>query len=143
MQSDKPYKLLVVEDNPTDVAMLRRALREHDIKHEMTVIDDGETAIEYLAGCAEGNSPDLIVIDLNLPREDGLGVLLKYRFRPALSKVPIVVFTSSDTANDRNRAEMLGADAYICKPSQLEESIDIGAVLRRLLTRDPGSGSAA
>ena len=141
--NERPRRLLVVEDNPTDVLILHRVLKAHGVEYEMTVMEDGEQAIEYLGSCEQGHTPDLIVIDVNLPKEDGLGVLLKYRFRPALSKIPIVILTSSDAANDRSRAEMLGADVFLRKPIELEDFLSIGGKIRQLLERPPGTRSAA
>ena len=141
--NERLRKLLVVEDNPSDVMILRRALDEHGVRYEMAVMQDGEQAIEYLGSCEEGHIPDLIVIDVNLPKEDGLGVLLKYRFRPSLSKIPIVILTSSDALSDRSRAEMLGADVFLRKPIQLEEFLKIGGKIRQLLELPPGTGPEA
>jgi CheY-like chemotaxis protein len=135
MRSDEmPYRLLVIEDNGTDVLMLRHALAQHGIQHEMLVIEDGEEAIEYLASCNVTNKPDLIVIDLNLPKQDGLDVLRKYRFSALLVGTPMIVLTSSSDPGDRNRAEMLGIDAYIRKPIQLDDFLAIGETIRKLLT---------
>jgi len=72
MQRNKlPRRLLVVEDNPTDALLLRRALTEHGVDYEMVVVGDGEEAIEYLEKC-KGAKPELIIVDLNLPKEDGI-----------------------------------------------------------------------
>jgi CheY-like chemotaxis protein len=144
MQTDrKAYRLLVVEDNPTDVVMLRRALDEHSIPHEMVIIEDGQEAMEYLGRCKDDTKPDLIVIDLNLPKEDGLDVLRKYRFSTVLVDTRMIVLTSSDFPGDRNRAELLGVDAYIRKPIQVDDFIAIGKTIRELLESSTGFSPGA
>jgi len=137
------YRLLVIEDNGTDVLMLRHALAEHSIPHEMLVIEDGEEAIEYLGNCNARNTPDLIVIDLNLPKQDGLDVLREYRFSALLVGTPMIVLTSSSDPGDRNRAEMLGIAAYIRKPIQLDDFFAIGETIRKLLASKTRSASDA
>ena len=126
-------RLAIVEDNPVDVRMIQRALREHGIQHELTVISDGERAIEYVDGCHDESSPDLVVIDLNLPRQHGLDVLRRFRFAPALADSRIVVLTSSASDGDRRRAELIGVDRYIRKPMHVDEFIAIGGTLGDLL----------
>ena len=129
----RPHRVLIVEDNPTDVVMLKRSLVEHAISHELTVIDDGEEAIEYLAKCNEVTKPDLIIIDLNLPQKDGLDVLRKYRFSPLLVNTKMLVLTSSEAPGDRNRAELIGVDAYLQKPREMAAYLAIGSTIKELL----------
>lgn len=132
MQHEVPH-LVIIEDNPVDVRMVQRALRAHGIQHELIVIADGERAIEYVENCPEEASPDLVLIDLNLPRQHGLDVLRRFRFAPAFVDSRIVVLTSSASDGDRRRAELIGVDRYIRKPMQIEEFIAIGGTLGDLL----------
>jgi two-component system, chemotaxis family, response regulator Rcp1 len=99
----------------------------------MVVLRDGEEALNYLEDMAEQSKPDLIILDLNLPKRDGFGVLNEYRASPALSFVPIVILTSSDSPADRLRAKSIGVYAFLQKPMTLEEFIALGPRFRAIL----------
>ena len=126
-------RLLIVEDNPTDVMFLRRALREQDVNVETVVLDDGDKAIEYLQNCDDWQIPHLVVIDINLPKRDGIEVLRNCRFRPCLLDTKTVIFTSSDEPCDHSRTDMLGADAYVRKPTRLDDFGAVVSTIRKLL----------
>src|SRR5579862_3467516 len=98
-------RLLVVEDNSADVQFLRRALHEDGLSAQIDVARDGEQALEYLDRCSEDQCPDLVIIDVNLPRRDGMEVLRKCRFSPVLAETKTLVLTSSDDPNDHLRAD--------------------------------------
>jgi PAS domain S-box-containing protein len=132
----RPYRVLVVEDNPTDVRLVAEALSEHKVWHEMVVLQDGEQALQYLRNLAENAKPDLIILDLNLPKRDGFGVLNEYRASPTLSFVPIVILTSSDSPADRLRAKSIGVHAFLQKPMTLEEFIALGPRFRAILQKE-------
>ncbi len=135
--SDKsPRRLLVVEDNPTDALLLRRALSEHGVDYEMVVVRDGEEAIEYLEKC-KGAKPELIIVDLNLPKEDGIEVLKVYRGSPSFIETQMVILTSSDSPSERQRAEIIGVDAYLRKPIELDAFLALGGTLKKLLELPP------
>jgi CheY-like chemotaxis protein len=138
MPSDKsPRRLLVVEDNPTDALLLRRALSEHGVDCEMVVVGDGEEAIEYLEKCKGEAKPELIIVDLNLPKEDGIEVLKVYRSSPSFVDTQMVILTSSDSTSERQRAEMIGVNAYLRKPIELDAFLALGGTLRKLLEMHP------
>src|SRR5688572_6038579 len=118
---ESPRRLLVVEDNPTDEMILRRAIREHGLSVEIIVAQDGDEAVKYLESCHDDQIPHLVVIDINLPKRDGIEVLRKCRFRPCLVQTKTLVFTSSDEPGDHRRSELLGVDAYMRKPFRLED----------------------
>src|SRR5689334_5613823 len=104
--------ILLVEDNAADVYLVRQALQEHGIDHELTVTADGEEAlrlIERAEKSSEVPCPNLILLDLNLPRQDGLAVLKRVRESPNCTAARVVVLTSSDAKHDRQRAADLGA----------------------------------
>ncbi len=126
-------RLLIVEDNAADVHFLQRALREDGLSAHIDVARDGERALEFLAKCSEDQRPDLVIIDVNLPRSDGIEVLRKCRFSPVLAETKTLVLTSSDDPNDHLRADTLGADAYIRKPRQLDDFVTIVRTIRSLL----------
>src|ERR1051326_2928075 len=121
MANEVCRRVLIVEDNPTDEIVLRRAIREEGLNVEILVIKDGENALDYLENCAVEEAPHLVIIDINLPKRDGLEVLRKCRFRPALMQTKTLVFTSSDEPSDHSRSELLGADAYLRKPNHLDQ----------------------
>ncbi len=133
---DRPYRVLVVEDSPTDVRLIEEALSENEVWHEMVVLQDGEEAFQYVKHVAENSRPDLIILDLNLPKRDGFGVLTECRASPTLSWVPVVILTSSDSPADRLRAKSIGVNAFLQKPMTLEEFIALGPKFRAILQKD-------
>ncbi len=132
MQDDRPRRILVIEDNATDVALIKEALTEHGVSFEMSVLSDGEKALNHLRGMGD-TKPDLIIIDLNLPKRDGVEVLLKFRMNVGLSGVPMVVLTSSGSPNDQLRTKTLGVSAFIQKPMTLPEFIALGERFKAIL----------
>ena len=133
MMSNDCRRLLIVEDNPTDVMVLRRAIREHGLSVEIAVVEDGDQAINYLQECRGDKIPHLVVIDINLPKRDGIEVLRKCRFSPWLVQTKTLVFTSSDEQSDHHRSELLGVDAYMRKPIRLDDFTAVVGTIRRLL----------
>ncbi len=119
--------IVLVEDNPADVFLVRKALQEKGIKFELTCFDDGQKALNSLAqqGC---KAPDLILLDLNLPQTDGVEVLRQIRNMPKLADVPVAILTSSESPADMHRTALLGAARFIRKPSGLDDFL--GAVGR-------------
>lgn len=128
-------RILVAEDNPADVYLLREAFNVAGEDIEIVVVSDGEQALEYVQRQGRfGNAavPDLVVLDLNLPKSDGGDVLRCIRETPAYSDVPVVVLTSSDSPRDRKTAESLGANCFITKPSDLDAFLALGRTLMRV-----------
>jgi CheY-like chemotaxis protein len=125
-------EILVAEDNPADVFLIREALKEFEVACTVRTASDGR---EVLTMLAEGESwqPDLIILDLNLPRHDGIEILQKLRSARATTGIPVVVLTSSDSPRDREAAEELGATRFFRKPSSLEQFLRLGAVFKELL----------
>lgn len=127
-------RILLAEDNPADVYLLREAFSTSTNEElDLTVVADGEQALNFVQRnekFSELLRPDLIVLDLNLPKNDGTDVLRSIRERDDLSGVPVVILTSSDSPRDRQLAEKLGATSYITKPSDLDAFLNLG---RRLL----------
>jgi len=127
--------IVVVEDNPADVGLVREALDEHRVVYELTVITDGERAIGLIEDIDANGSrcPDLVLLDLKLPRRDGCEVLQRMRASAQCRNMPVVVLTSSDAKEDRECAERYGATKYLRKPHSLEEFIGLGRVFIELL----------
>ena len=116
---DRPYEILLVEDSVTDVRMLRKALEADARKKNVTSLADGELAMDFLHSRAEGVMPDLMLLDLNLPKKDGWEVLAECKSDPAIKSVPIVVFTTSQLEKDVHRCYDLGANSFVAKPFEL------------------------
>jgi CheY-like chemotaxis protein len=122
-------RILLVEDNPNDVELTLTGLAEHNLANEVVVAHDGVEAIDYLyrrgqfADRSQGN-PVVILLDLKLPRVDGLEVLRKIRSDDQLKLVPVVVLTSSHEERDLLECYKLGANAYVVKPVNFREFMD-------------------
>jgi CheY-like chemotaxis protein len=127
--------LLLVEDSPADVYLVREAMQHEGLKVDMEVAEDGERAIEILDQVDAGNfrrAPEVILLDINVPRRTGNQVLERIRRSPRCARVPVVMISSSDSPAERNRAFKLGADAYFRKPSNLAEFMELGKLVREL-----------
>jgi CheY-like chemotaxis protein len=121
-------EILLVEDNPGDVRLTREALKEGKIRNNLNVVGDGVEALRYLrreGPYAESTRPDLILLDLNLPRMDGREVLEAVKADPSLRLIPVVVLTSSAAEQDIVRAYDLHANCYVSKPVDLDQFIHV------------------
>ncbi|MGD9787272.1 MAG: response regulator [Sulfuricellaceae bacterium] len=117
-----PVEILLVEDNPGDVRLTEEALKEGKVQADLSVARDGEEALAWLRR-ADRKLPDLILLDLNLPRKDGREVLQEIKADPHLKSIPVVVLTTSDAEQDITQAYALHANCYITKPVDLEQFI--------------------
>ncbi|SMB78909.1 response regulator [Deinococcus hopiensis] len=123
-------KLLLVEDNPADVFLMETALELSALPVTLEVARDGVEALEQLeAGKAAERFPDLILLDLNMPRLDGFEVLAALREDPALRHLAVVVFTTSSAPDDVKRAYTLQANSYVSKPASLDEFLHLMTLL--------------
>jgi two-component system, chemotaxis family, response regulator Rcp1 len=116
--------ILLVEDNPGDVRLTRELLKGSKIHNNLTVVDNGEDAVAFLHRGADdphANLPDLILLDLNLPRKNGVEVLSSIKSDPELRRIPVVVLTSSKAEEDIAKTYDLHANCYISKPVGLEQ----------------------
>ena len=116
--------ILLVEDNPDDVRLTRRSFKENHIMNELIVATDGAEALDYLLKTADdpdGLLPAVTLLDLNLPKIDGLELLQRIRTHPKLKRLPIVVLTSSKEQIDLVRSYELGANSYIQKPVEFDD----------------------
>lgn len=124
----KPIEILLVEDNPGDVRLTQEFIKESKVGNNLHVVVDGVEALEFLRG--EGKyvdtpRPDLILLDLNLPRKDGREVLAEIKADEALKRIPVVVLTTSKAEQDIFKVYDLHANCYIIKPVDLEQFIEV------------------
>ena len=116
--------ILLVEDSDDDVRLTRRALQKNNIVNPLMVVGDGVAALEHLRGSAKrAEPPALVLLDLKLPKMDGLEVLRQIRADPLLRRQPVVILTSSREEQDIIRSYDLGANSYIRKPVDFEQFI--------------------
>ncbi|MGA3055571.1 MAG: response regulator [Candidatus Korobacteraceae bacterium] len=124
----QPAEILVVEDNPGDVRLMREALRESKIMNQLRAVSDGQEALAFLrkqGRYAHAIRPDLILLDLNLPGKDGREVLSEIKADPDLRRIPVVVVTSSRADEDILRSYNHHANCYITKPLDLEKFVEV------------------
>ncbi len=124
----EPIEILLVEDNPGDARLAREALNDSKIRNELYHVEDGLQAMQFLrrqAAYAGVPLPDLILLDLNLPKKDGREVLAEIKEDPRLRLIPVVVMTTSGAERDLLKSYDLGANAYIVKPMDLERFIEV------------------
>jgi CheY-like chemotaxis protein len=126
-----PVQILLVEDNPQDIEITRRALERGRIRNELTVARDGQQALDILFGHAEGEKtkPGLILLDLNLPKVGGLEALEEIKADPKLKRIPVVVLTVSTREEDVVRSYDLGVNTFITKPVRFEDFIKAVATI--------------
>jgi len=130
------FNILLAEDNLGDVLLVQEALAAHDISHELFVVRDGGEALQFVARMGTAGHapcPDLMLLDLNLPKVDGSAVLAEFRKHPECIQTPVVVISSSDAPKDRERMNALGVAHYFRKPSDLEAYLELGSVVKGLL----------
>jgi CheY-like chemotaxis protein len=121
-----PIDVLLVEDDPGDVVMTREAFKDYKIANTLSVVTNGEDAIAYLrkqGRYADVSTPDLVLLDLNLPRRDGREVLRDVKGDPELRRIPVVVLTTSDAEEDVLASYDLHANAYVRKPVDFDQFV--------------------
>ncbi|QYG93640.1 response regulator [Iamia sp. SCSIO 61187] len=124
----RPIDILLVEDDPGDVLITSEALEHSKVTNTLATVEDGEQALAYLrkeGKYADATRPDLILLDLNLPRRDGREVLAEIKADPELRRIPVVVLTTSSAEEDILRSYDLHANAYVSKPVDFERFVDV------------------
>jgi chemotaxis family two-component system response regulator Rcp1 len=126
----RPIRILLAEDNPADVYLVREALREQGLEFVLDVVEDGEKAFQYLERAETDRSlpcPDLFIVDLNMPKRSGMAFLKRIRESDLCGSTPVVILTSSDSPRDRQETLELGASRYIRKPSDFDAFLQVGS----------------
>jgi len=124
----RPIEILLVEDNPADVRMTLEILKETKVRNTVTVAGDGNEAMDLLRRVgkySQAVQPDLILLDLNLPKKDGKQVLAEIKADPFLRRIPVVILTSSSAEEDIVKSYSLYANCYVTKPVDLEQFVKV------------------
>jgi DNA-binding response OmpR family regulator len=133
-------RILIAEDNEADVFLVKASLEEAGFAFDLHVASDGEEVlrlVERVDGDGDGAwCPEIVILDLNLPRYSGEEILDRFHHSARLRAVPVIVFTSSDSPKDRANVAKLGVTEYFRKPQHFEEFMELGKIVRRLLDRD-------
>lgn len=133
-EAARQWEILLVEDNPADIRLTREALGELQIQHRLTVADDGLAALKYLTAepvGEPGSRPDLILLDLNLPRMSGLEFLAVVKSSERFKSIPVIVLSSSAAPEDVAAAYNLNANSYTQKPLDIDQFIRVMQSIRR------------
>jgi chemotaxis family two-component system response regulator Rcp1 len=120
--------ILLVDDSPSETHLTRLALLAAGFPHDLVTVDDGEKATEYLQSerrLADGTTPNLILLDLNLPGKHGLDVLRELKSNPGLCHIPVIVFSNSTSQKDIDAVYRLNGNSYLCKPMELDEMFEL------------------
>jgi len=123
----RPAEILLVEDNPGDVEFIAEALREGGVLNHVSVASDGEQATRFLVrapGFEDAPRPDLILLDLNLPKKDGFELLREIKASPELGRIPVLILTSSQADRDILKSYELCANCFISKPVEVDEFLE-------------------
>ena len=131
----KPLHILVAEDNHADVLLFREALQHHHIQHQLHVVSDGQAALQFVAQMGtspELPCPDLMLLDLNLPKVDGPNILQEFRKHAECTRTPVIIVTSSDSEKDRAKVAEFQVTRYFRKPSDFDAFMELGRIVKEL-----------
>ena len=139
--SSAPFRIFLAEDNPADVYLVREAFREHGLRCELQTAGNGEDAIQYVRRIGSGPdspAPDLVMVDLNLPRVDRGDILREFHENPACAGIPLIVLSSAEAEPHLRSAGQL----YFLKPAELDAFLELGAKVKQILEdgRTRGAG---
>ena len=127
--------VLLVEDSPADVFLVRHAIDHEGLDFTLELAEDGDAALAFIERVDRGEcikAPDVLLLDINVPRRTGNEVLERVRRSPRCGRIPVVMISSSDSPVERKRAFELGATEYFRKPSTLAEFLELGKLIRRV-----------
>lgn len=135
MTRKRSIVILMVEDDEDDMLLMKRALQESDVEYDLRIVNDGLAVMDYLhrrgdfADPATTPRPNLILLDLSMPRKDGRETLAEIKSHPTLHLIPVIIMTSSNNPDDIADCYRLGVNAYIVKPINFEEMVEVMRVL--------------
>lgn len=139
----KRLHILLAEDNPGDRLLVDEALRHHGLDFTLSAVDDVDKASDYLKRIGkfpDALCPDVMLVDLNLPKASGFELVQMFRSHPDCPPAPLIIMTSSDAPSDRQMAAELGAAYYFRKPSDLDDFMELGRIVREVLEKnEPGA----
>lgn len=127
---------LLVEDNRADALMVQEAIEVHGLPVDLHIVEDGQKAFDFIQGAEDDSNapcPQVLILDLNLPKRTGKEVLQRVRRSVKCKDIPVLIITSSDSREDRAEAAHLGANHYFRKPSSYDEYLKVGEILRDIL----------
>ena len=130
-----PLTIIVVEDNPVDIYLIRWVLEAHQLSYALQVIENGDYAMNYVNALAQQErrrSPTIMLLDLNLPQREGREILQRVKSIPEGSDIRVVIVTSSKNPADQRETLAMGADAYFVKPYHLNEFMQLGDLIKQL-----------
>jgi DNA-binding response OmpR family regulator len=131
-------EILLAEDNRADVTLVEEALRLHELNAKLYIMDDGEKAIRFIDDLdrnPDAQCPQLFLLDLNLPRRTGEEVLARKLESEKCRNIPVIILTSSDSPRDRAMTTRLGANRYFRKPPSFDGFMQIGAIVREVISQ--------
>src|SRR5579863_5772293 len=132
----KSLRIFVAEDNQADVVLFREALQHHHIEYQLYVVGDGQSALQFveqMGTSPEMPCPDLMLLDLNLPKVDGPTILQEFRKHPECAHTPVIVVTSSDAEKDRANVAEFQVTRYFRKPSDFDAFMELGRIVKELV----------
>jgi CheY-like chemotaxis protein len=136
--------ILLAEDNMGDVNLVKEALAVYHIENILHVVTDGQEALEFVAGMGEAQSapcPDVMLLDMNLPKADGFAVLAAFREHKACARTPVIIVSSSNSPKDRSRVAALGVNHYFRKPPDFDEFMKLGEMVKEVLEGAPAGSN--
>jgi two-component system response regulator len=142
MYNNEAVEVLLIEDNPDDAELTIRVLKKHNLANSLVHLHDGEEALNFLFGKSNTSTPKLILLDLKMPKIDGLEVLRKIKGDEQKKKIPIVILTSSKEERDIIESYKFGVNAYVVKPVEFEKFVEAVAQLGLfwlILNQSPGN----
>jgi CheY-like chemotaxis protein len=131
-----PWHILIAEDSKSDVFLIRRALKKAGVEAQLHIADDGEKVLRFLEQAdadVTAPCPDLVLLDINMPRYKGGSILRKLRTSSRCKDALVLIVTSSDSSRDREEMDALGANGYFRKPSEVSQFMSLGQMVRDLL----------
>lgn len=136
-------RILLIEDNAADIGLVREALEEHNVRCDLTVVTTGERAITLIGEIDSGSQhlPNLIIVDLNLPKRSGKEVLKQIRMSWRCAALPVIVLTSSENQRDKDDVAAFRPAGYFRKPSRLDEFLGLGAIFKQAVNSGMAGGA--